>query len=217
MGDFKYCNICYGDYLLGSHDLEYCYSLDILRDVKRMTFLDKYCKTIKKKIIMIFSRSRKKQIPFDILDCNINTKCMENSLLIKQIQMKYGEIWQHVLGNYEDFEDLGIGHDTGLDIISISRKLIFELKNRYNTDNASSRKSNYDKLAKFKKKNKEYTVIYGVINDITIEGKKSSISHDGEIIEKYSGMKLLRFILGCDTNHIIRTVQSMVFLYSPTV
>ena len=40
------------------------------------------------------------------------------SLKEKQRQMKIGEIWQEVIGNYKDFINLGIGHETGLDILS---------------------------------------------------------------------------------------------------
>jgi hypothetical protein len=74
--------------------------------------------------------------------------------------MKIGEIWQEVLGNYQGYTNLKVGHETGLDILSDSKKVIIELKNRTNTDNSSSKKSNLDKLAKFKKNNPEYTCIY---------------------------------------------------------
>ena len=67
--------------------------------------------------------------------------------------MKIGEIWEEAIGNYDGFIKLKIGNDTGLDIISKSRKIIIELKNRTNTDNHSSRKANMDKLVKFKNPN----------------------------------------------------------------
>jgi hypothetical protein len=182
-----------------------------------MDYLEKYVIKLDIRISTIFNRKREKRIAFDILDFGINPKCMEDALLIKQIQMKYGEIWQYVLGNYRHFQDLRVGDKTGLDIMSTRRKIIIELKNRYNTDNKSSRKANFDKLAKFKKKNNDYTVIYGVINDTTAEGKICNITHDGEIIKKYTGMKLLRYIMGCDTDHIINTVQMLVALHAPKV
>lgn len=81
--------------------------------------------------------------------------------------MKIGEIWQEVLGNYKDFINLKIGHESGLDIISHKNKFIIELKNRTNTDNYSSKKANLDKLARFKKNNPEYKCIYGNINHNT--------------------------------------------------
>lgn len=54
----------------------------------------------------------------------------------KHKQMKIGEIWEEAIGNYDGF---------------IKLKII-ELKNRTNTDNHSSRKSNMNKLVKFKKR-----------------------------------------------------------------
>lgn len=213
----KMCGICGGVYHILKHDFDKCFSLDIGWDLERMNFLEKYCEKLDDRICTIFNRTRKKNIPFDILDYGINTKCMEDALLIKQIQMKYGEIWQYVLGNYRHFHDLGIGHETGLDIISVHRKIIIELKNRHNTDNASSYKANFDKLAKFKKKNPNYNVIYGIVNDITVSGKICSVEHNGETIKKYTGMKLLKFIMGCDTEYIIKKTQHLVALYSPKV
>lgn len=73
--------------------------------------------------------------------------------------MKIWKIWQAVLGCYKSFINLGEGHETKLDIISYDRKIIIELKNRTNTDNSSSRKTKYDKLADFKMKNPDYKMI----------------------------------------------------------
>ena len=89
--------------------------------------------------------------------------------------MKIGEIWQEVLGNYEGYTNLKSGHESGLDIISHNKKIAIELKNRTNTDNSSSKKSNFDKLANFKKKNPEYTCIYANINSDT---KKKNITRN---------------------------------------
>lgn len=90
----------------------------------------------------------------------------------KQGQMKVGEIWQEVLGDYNGYVNIKIGHETGLDILSSSKKIAIELKNRTNTDNASSKKSNLDKLAKFKQANPDYVCIYANINADT---KKKTI------------------------------------------
>lgn len=110
----------------------------------------KYEILISDKISKIFSRNIHTAIPFDILDSDADIEFALQSLRIKQRQMKYGEVWQVAIGNFDEFCDLGIGHETGLDVMSKTRKIIIELKNRYNTDNSSSRKANNDKLAKFK-------------------------------------------------------------------
>ena len=132
-------------------------------------------------------------------------------------QMKIGNIWQDVLGTYKDFKNLGVGHETGLDIISIKRKIIIELKNRTNTDNSSSRKANLDKLAKFKKTNPDYTCIYGNINDNTEEktvvGMDKIIIHDGVEIHHMVGMRLINLILGEYSAEIIQFVKDEIDKY----
>ncbi len=129
---------------------------------------------------------------------------------IKIVQMKIGTLWQRVIGAYADFRDLGTGHATGLDILNEERKLAIELKNRFNTDNSSARKANYAKLVKFKKDNPTYDVIYGVINDRTIEGTKKKIHLDGEDITYLSGKVLLDKIFGDKADKIIYILKTKV-------
>lgn len=135
--------------------------------------LEEYFKNIELIIKKILLRPESDVLTYDVLDTE---KSKKNKLLVlkeKQRQMKYGEIWQEVIGNYKDFINLGTGHKTGLDILSNIRKLAIEVKNRTNTDNDSSKKYNLDKLAKFKKENPEYTCIYANINDDTEEKTKN--------------------------------------------
>ena len=93
--------------------------------------LDEYFEILDKIIKSIILRPEKNKITYDILDTEktINNKII--ALKEKQRQMKIGEIWQEVLGNYHEFINLKIGHETGLDIISHSKK------------NSNSRKSNF--------------------------------------------------------------------------
>lgn len=139
-----------------------------------------------------------------------NNEIIEKSNKLKIIQMKVGIIWQSAIGTYKEFTDLGQGHPSGLDILSSKRKIAIELKNRYNSDNASSRLSNYNKLAAYKKSNPEYTCIYAVINDNKPLGKHSIISHNNVQIECYSGDKLLEFIFGDDKQKIINELQKLI-------
>lgn len=127
--------------------------------------------------------------------------------------MKYGEVWQVAIGNFDEFCDLGIGHETGLDVISESRKIIIELKNRYNTDNSSSRKANNDKLAKFKCLNPDWTCIYGVINENSSEGKIKEYEHNGQILHYYSGTKLFELVFGDKYMQIVDMVKFEVAKY----
>ena len=173
-----------------------------------------YLNKIKVNIISILSRPVHKKLTYDILDTEKSKKNKIIALKEKQRQMKVGEICQMVLGNYETFRDLGIGDETGLDIISTERKIIIELKNRTNTDNASSRKSNLDKLAMFKKENPEYTCIYGCINDDTeqktVLGECRTIYHNGFEIKKYVGNELLTLIFGENRDLIINFVRDTI-------
>jgi hypothetical protein len=173
-----------------------------------------YLDNIKQKIISILSSVSQNELTYDILDTEKTKQYKLIALKEKQRQMKIGRIFQMVLGNYDKFNDLGIGHETGLDVISYDRKIIIELKNRTNTDNSSSKKANLDKLANFKKKNPDYECIYGCINDDTeiktLNGKINTILHNNVEIKMYVGYELLRHILGKNTDIIIDYVKNVI-------
>ena len=165
----------------------------------------------------IMNQPQKSILTYDILDTEKTKKYKLIVLKQKQYQMKIGNIWQEVLGNYNDCISLKKGHETGLDIMSHTKKFIIELKNRTNTDNSSSKKYNLDKLAKFKKDNPEYMCIYGNINDNTEEKTlsgciKKILHNDVEIIHMI-GYELFKFILGNDTDLIIDFVKNTIDKY----
>lgn len=72
---------------------------------------------IREKICEILSRPAREELTFDILDTEKSKRNKLLSLKERQRQMKVGEIWQCVLGNYNSFMDLKVGHETGLDIL----------------------------------------------------------------------------------------------------
>lgn len=112
-------------------------------------YLIDYEKLINVKINKILTTMQSNKNSNDILLNNYfdnHQTEIQHSLQIKHLQMKIGNIWQIAIGNYKNFNDLGIGHKSGLDIINTKQKIIMELKNRHNTDNASSRKTNYEKI-----------------------------------------------------------------------
>ena len=174
------------------------------------TYFDK----IKINTISILSRPSQELLTFDFLDTEKSKKNKQIALKEKQRQMKIGEILQMCLGNYHTFEDLGIGHETGLDIISKSRKIIIELKTRTNTDNASAKKSNLDKLAKFKLANPDYECIYACVNDETeskfLRGENKIIMHNGVELKRYVGMEFLTYILGEHTGIIVKFIKDTI-------
>lgn len=180
--------------------------------------IDSYLKIIDTKIKEILERPEKNDLTFDLLDTE---KSIKNKMIIlkeKQKSMKIGEIWQEVIGNYYEFTNLKVGHKTGLDIISTSKKIIIELKNRTNTDNHSSRKTNYDKLAKFKKENPEYLCIYATINadtkKKTFDGAIIKIIHNNEEIYQYTGFKFLELIFEDNIEIILKYMKEAIDKYS---
>ena len=180
--------------------------------------LTNYLKTLDTNIETILSRHQKDVLTYDILDTE---KTKQHKLMVlkeKQRQMKVGEIWQEVLGSYNCFINLKIGHETGLDILSHTKKIALELKNRTNTDNASSKKSNLDKLATFKKNNPDYICIYANINadseEKTLSGSIKKFEHDGQELEHHIGYAFLKFILEDDCDAIIEFVKNTIDKYS---
>jgi|UniRef100_A0A6C0I9T3 hypothetical protein len=180
--------------------------------------LRKYYELLDNSVHNILSREEKYVLTYDILDTE---KLKTNKLIAlkeRQRQMKIGEIWQEVLGNYKGCINLKTGHETGLDILSHNRKFAIELKNRTNTDNASSKKSNLDKLAKFKLANPEYVCIYANINadteKKTLKGSITKLLHNNVEIEHQIGYKFIKFILGDDTDAIIDFVKITIDKYT---
>jgi hypothetical protein len=180
--------------------------------------LSKYFELLENNIQKILLRTENDVLTYDILDTE---KSKTNKLLAlkeKQRQMKVGEIWQEVLGGYNGFINLKIGHETGLDILSHTKKCAIELKNRTNTDNASSKKSNLDKLVNFKKNNPEYICVYANINadseKKTLKGSIKKILHNGFELEHQIGYEFLKFILGHDTDIIIQFVKKTIDKYT---
>lgn len=179
--------------------------------------LSDYLEKMEIVIQTILSRPEKEILTYDLLDTAKTQKNKWLSLKEKQRQMKVGEIWQEIIGNYDEFINLGIGHETGLDILSNTRKLAIELKNRTNTDNASSKKSNLDKLSVFKQTHPEYRCIYATINanteQKTLQGFNKIILHREVELEHQMGKSFLTFIFGEKTEEIIAFVKNTIDKY----
>jgi len=180
--------------------------------------LPNYLELLEDTIKKIIARPENNVLTYDILDTE---KTKQNKLLVlkeKQRQMKVGEIWQEVLGSYDGFINLKVGHETGLDILSHTKKIAIELKNRTNTDNASSKKSNLDKLANFKKNNPTYICIYANINadteKKTLSGTTKKILHNGQELEHHIGYDFLKFVLDNNTDEIIQFVKNTIDKYT---
>lgn len=103
------------------------------------------------------------------------------------------------------------GHFSSLDILHPDRKIILELKSRWNTDNANSRRACYDKLARFKACHPDYTVIYGFINPRN-EPHETTRIHNGQTICEMSGKTLLKFLLGDDWKRLVDVIETLTSL-----
>jgi len=180
--------------------------------------LIKYLELIEKNITKILLRPEQNTLTYDILDTKKSKTKKIIALKEKQYQMKIGEIWQEVLGNYDGFTNLKIGHETGLDILSHTKKIAIELKNRTNTDNSSSKKTNLDKLSNYKKNNPEYICIYANINantkQKTLKGSVKKILHNDVEIIRHIGYNFLTFILGDNTDIIINFIKNIIDKYT---
>ena len=179
---------------------------------------EEYFTKLAESIKRILQRPTKDVPTYDILDTEKSKVDNLVALKVKQLRMKNGEIWQEAIGSYKDCINLKNGHVTGLDILSEKRKFIAELKNRTNTDNASSKKTNFDKLAKFKTEHPEYTCIYANINDDTEEKSSQTtvkkFQHNGVELEQHIGYQFLTYIFGDDTNAVVEFLKTTIDKYS---
>lgn len=182
--------------------------------------MDEYFKKIEEIIKRNIKKDESDKQTFDILQVEYYENIKKSALKLKQFQMKIGKIWQEVLGVYDGWEDLGSGHRSELDLRNKERKLIIELKNRTNTDNNSSRNSNYQKLINYQKSNEGYISIYATLNDTTELKTKNGfdkiIIHNGEKLRLMCGYKFLNFFYGDEQlvediiNFMKKTINSMI-------
>ncbi len=81
----------------------------------------------------------------------------------KTLQNAIGKFHQMVLGSVQGWQDLGVGGDTIFDLKNDDRKIVAEIKNKFNTVKASERYLIYENFATWRgaeKKNREYIGYY---------------------------------------------------------
>ena len=176
-----------------------------------------YLSKVPDRIIAILERPSSSEITMDIFSVEEERNMLRAALILKQLQMRHGEIWQMVIGTFPGFTDLHVGHESGLDILSKERKLAIELKNSFNTDNSSSRKSNFDKLAAYQRLNPDYTIIYGIVNERNGKSIKKTITHrylnETVTIQYYSGKSLFSFLWEGRHQEVVDRVVEVVATY----
>lgn len=166
--------------------------------IARDFLLQKYFNKIRILIIEIIVRDQKEYIHEPTLfgDNSIyNIRSLEISFKQRQKQMKEGVIAQLIIGNYIGWEDLGIGHPSGLDCRKKDNSIIMDVKNKWNTCNSGSQEALLNKLAKYKKENPDTRCIWAIVNPKPFcKVLCEKIIHNGYEIEKIQGNELLKLV-----------------------
>lgn len=168
---------------------------------------DEYLVNLKESILMVLNRKRNNTNMSDhLLDVLITEREKKCSKYVKQLQMNIGEIWQIAIGEYKGYKNLRVGHISKMDVYCKKTNTYIELKNRFNTDNSSSRSANYNKMVNIIRKDQTATCIYGIINDKNKRGNKKEIVHKGYKIYIYSGERFLKHIFGKKYDDIMQYI-----------
>lgn len=123
----------------------------------------------------------------------------------KQINNKIGELHQYLLENMKDFCSTNkIDKSLKVDIMKKDASIFIELKNKYNTMNASSKESTIRKLGNIKLKYPDSLCLIGIING---KNYKKKIYLNPEVWE-YSGEELFNLVIN-DSNYY-NTINNII-------
>jgi hypothetical protein len=99
----------------------------------------------------------------------------------------------------------------------LDNSAIMELKNKYNTNNSSSKKAVLDKLAAYKKYNPKTECILGVANPKFTKKQKSlttNITHNNFKLKELQGKELFSYVFTFErhdyADEIIKFVQKLL-------
>lgn len=184
---------------LKNHYHKYKDKLIKIQSLIRNRYVDNhYISNIIPKIDKIYTREKKEYIHVPTIfgdDSEENIKNLEIAFKQRQRQMKEGELAQILIGNWIGWEDLKIGHSSGIDVRKKDNSIIMDVKNKWNTCNSSSQKALFDKLSKYKKENPETRCIWGIINPKPgCKNLSERIIYDGVEIEKIQGVDLFKLV-----------------------
>lgn len=130
---------------------------------------------------------------------------------VRQKQMKEGIIGQTIIGNFCGWKDLGHAPGSGLDCLKKDNSIIIEVKNRYNTCNADSKKSVLDKLWEYKKHNPQTRCIWGIVNPTSKTKKLSAtFKYKGLELEKLQGRDLFELVFTLDNKNYANEIITFV-------
>lgn len=165
---------------------------------KKYWFLYDLIKINKTKIQPICKRKTKEYVHETTIfgdDSKENIESLKTAFKQKQKKMKEGELAQTLIGNWIGWEDLGIGHTSGLDCRKKDNTIIMDVKNKWNTCNSGSKKDLFDKLSTYKKENPSTRCVWAIINPKPGCKKLSEkIMYAGVEIEKIQGIELFKIV-----------------------
>lgn len=87
------------------------------------------------------------------------------------------------------------------------------MKNRYNTDNSSSKKCNLDKLFDFKRQNSDYKCIYAVINAKNHSYSRIHKDKDNNEVIELHGNVLFQTLFPTDKHDILSFIDKFTTKY----
>ena len=140
----------------------------------------------------------------DVLLSGLVYPLEDSAYKLQVLHMRIGLAWELVFTDYSF-----VKQTSGIDLINHRRRIAIELKNGYQI-NSMVKREDFRRLRTFKARHPRYTVILGIINDKTLEGK---VRLKGGV-HVMSGRRLLRYIFKGEQDHIIqylrRAVQSFL-------
>ena len=136
----------------------------------------------------------------DVLLSGLVSPLEDSAYKLQVLRMRIGLAWELV------FTDYGFVRQTsGIDLINHRRKIAIELKNGYRI-NSMVKREDFRRLRAFKARHPRYTVILGIINDKTLEGKVRI----KEGVHVMTGKRFLRYIFKGEQDHIIQYLRRAV-------
>lgn len=146
-----------------------------------------------------------KELRIRNLNIDMKTWCMLDRLK-RSVSQNIGTLWQRILGSADGWQDLRIGDDTGCDLKNEKRKIVMELKNKWNTMNSSALASVIGKLEK--QIEVGYDAYVGIINP---KGKRSHSKHLKNGVKEISGDHLFEIIYDKPNmhTHIVQKIAKM--------
>lgn len=136
----------------------------------------------------------------DVVLTGITNRLEEAAYKLQVLRMRLGIAWEMV------FTDYGFTRQpSGLDIINHRRKIAIELKNGYRI-NSIVRRVDFHRLREYKAHHPRYTVILGIINDRSLEGK-ARVKNGIHIM---TGQRFLRYVFQGSEGRIIRSLRRSV-------